>query len=65
MAGQTPLSPQTRKWLYIFLGAAFLLIAAGLALRNLSGAKLPMEYMKAAGVAVVGLYFLIVRRRSR
>ena len=30
------MSPKTKKLLYLFLGAAFLLIAAGMALRNLS-----------------------------
>ncbi len=59
------MDPKTVKLLYIFLGVALLLIAAGLALRNLAGAKIAAEYGKAALVAAVGLFFILVRGRSK
>ncbi|MDD8013556.1 MAG: hypothetical protein PHX05_08775 [Acidobacteriota bacterium] len=59
------MTAKTVKFLYIGLGAALLLIAAGLALRNFSGAKAGMEYGKAVVVAAIGLFFIFFRGRSR
>lgn len=59
------MNPKTMRLLYIGLGAALLLIAAGLALRNYSGAKAAMEYGKAVVVAAIGLFFIFVRGRSK
>lgn len=59
------MNPKTVRLLYIGLGTALLLIAAGLALRNFSGAKVTMEYGKAVVVAAIGLFFILVRGRTR
>jgi hypothetical protein len=64
MAGQN-MNPKLKRQLYVALGAACLLIAAGLALRNLNGPRVPAEYLKAVVVAAIGLFFILVRGGPR